>query len=83
MNFVYEPEVAADITEYINYVTPVDGVKELLEKRDPNWPNDPLVFPHREVSPTQLHRGQERRRRTSKRSERRAVGRSGSGAGER
>ena len=35
MNFVYEPEVQADIAEFINYVTPVAGVKEILEKRGP------------------------------------------------
>ena len=32
MNYVYEPKVQAPITAYINYVTPVDGVKEIFEK---------------------------------------------------
>jgi spermidine/putrescine transport system substrate-binding protein len=45
MEFVYQPEVAVDITEYVTYVSPVEGVKELLEKREPKLARDPLVFP--------------------------------------
>jgi spermidine/putrescine transport system substrate-binding protein len=42
MDFVYQPEVAADLTEYITYISPVEGVKELVE---PELAKDPLVFP--------------------------------------
>ncbi len=42
MNFVYQPEVAAKLAEYITYVSPVEGVDELVE---PELANDPLVFP--------------------------------------
>ncbi|HEU4738089.1 MAG TPA: spermidine/putrescine ABC transporter substrate-binding protein [Solirubrobacterales bacterium] len=42
MEFVYEPEVAADLTEYITYISPVDGVKDLVS---PELAKDPLVFP--------------------------------------
>jgi spermidine/putrescine transport system substrate-binding protein len=42
MEFVYQPEVAAGLTEYITYVSPVDGVKDLVE---PELAKDPLVFP--------------------------------------
>jgi spermidine/putrescine transport system substrate-binding protein len=52
MNFAYRPEVQADITAYVNYVTPVDGVKEILAKKDPELANDPLIFP-----PPSLTRG--------------------------
>jgi spermidine/putrescine transport system substrate-binding protein len=52
MNFVYRPEVQADIAAYVNYVTPVDGVKEILAKKDPELANDPLIFP-----PPSLTRG--------------------------
>jgi spermidine/putrescine transport system substrate-binding protein len=48
MNFVYEPEVASKLTEYITYVSPVDGVQELLQKTDPELANDQLVFPSEE-----------------------------------
>ena len=42
MEFVYQPEVAAGLTEYITYVSPVNGVKELVK---PELAKDPLVFP--------------------------------------
>ena len=45
INYVYDPEVAADIAEYVNYITPVDGAKEVLAKRDPQLANNPLIFP--------------------------------------
>jgi spermidine/putrescine transport system substrate-binding protein len=45
MNFVYDPEVQADITKYVNYVTPVKGVKEILAKRDPQLAKSKLIFP--------------------------------------
>jgi spermidine/putrescine transport system substrate-binding protein len=45
MEFVYEPEVAADLTEYITYVSPVDGVQDVLRKTNPQLAKDPLVFP--------------------------------------
>jgi len=48
MDFVYQPEVAADLTEYITYVSPVDGVQELVAKTDPELAKDPLVFPSEE-----------------------------------
>ena len=51
MNYVYEPEVQAPITAYINYVTPVDGVKEIFEKEgDKGLANDPLIFPDEEFT---------------------------------
>ena len=50
MNFVYEPEVQADIAAYVNYVTPVDGVQEILAKRDPSSRKDPLIFPDEEFT---------------------------------
>lgn len=45
MNFAYEPEVQADIAEFVNYVTPVDGVREILAKRDPELAKNQLIFP--------------------------------------
>ncbi len=45
MNFVYEPEVQANIAEYVNYVTPVEGVKPILAKRDPKLAENQLIFP--------------------------------------
>ncbi len=45
MNFVYKPEVQANIAEYVNYVTPVEGVKEVLAERNPELAKNPLIFP--------------------------------------
>jgi len=45
MNLVYEPEIAARITEAVGYVSPVEGVKEVLLKKDPKLAEDPTVFP--------------------------------------
>jgi spermidine/putrescine transport system substrate-binding protein len=45
MDYVYDPEVAADITEYVQYVSPVAGVKEILVERDPKIANNQLIFP--------------------------------------
>jgi spermidine/putrescine transport system substrate-binding protein len=45
MNYVYDPEVAARIAAYVNYIPPVDGVREALEKKDPRLAENPLIFP--------------------------------------
>jgi len=45
MNFVYDPVQAAQITTWVGYVSPVAGVREEVEKLDPDLANDPLVFP--------------------------------------
>ena len=45
MDFVYQPEVAVDITAYVNYVCPVKGVQEILAKRDPALAESSFIFP--------------------------------------
>ena len=50
MNFVYEPEVQADIAEWVTYVTPVDGVQEILAERGSKVADDPLIFPDEEFT---------------------------------
>jgi spermidine/putrescine transport system substrate-binding protein len=45
MNYVYEPENQAQIAEYVNYVSPVAGVKEVLQKSDPALADNQLIFP--------------------------------------
>jgi len=49
MNYVYDPEVAAKIAAYVNYVTPVVGAKDVLEKTAPKLANNPLIFPDDET----------------------------------
>jgi spermidine/putrescine transport system substrate-binding protein len=45
IDFVYQPEIAAKIAAYVNYVPPVKGTKEVLQKSDPDIASSPLVFP--------------------------------------
>jgi spermidine/putrescine transport system substrate-binding protein len=45
IDFVYQPEIAAKIAAYVNYVPPVKGTKEVLAKSDPDIASSPLVFP--------------------------------------
>jgi spermidine/putrescine transport system substrate-binding protein len=63
MNYVYKPKVQANITEYVNYVSPVEGVKPILEKREPALAENHLIFPSesftKNCSPTPILEGQE------------------------
>ena len=52
MNYVYDPENQAQIADYVNYVTPVDGVKQIFEKTDPTLANNPLIFPNAQFTKT-------------------------------
>jgi spermidine/putrescine transport system substrate-binding protein len=54
MNYLYEPEVAAKLAAYVNYFTPVKGVREILDKTDPELAENPLIFPPPEVQ-ARLH----------------------------
>jgi spermidine/putrescine transport system substrate-binding protein len=49
MDFVYRPEIQKPITEWVNYVCPVKGVRELVERDDPELASDPLIFPTEET----------------------------------
>jgi spermidine/putrescine transport system substrate-binding protein len=50
MNYVYEPENQAQIAEYNYYVTPVDGVQEVLEQQGSEAAEADLVFPSDEFT---------------------------------
>ncbi len=45
MNYVYDPQVAAQIAAYVNYFCPVKGAKEVLEATDPELAGNTLIFP--------------------------------------
>ncbi len=45
MNFCYDPVQAAQITAWVQYVSPVAGVQAELEKIDPELAVNPLLFP--------------------------------------
>jgi spermidine/putrescine transport system substrate-binding protein len=48
IDFVYRPEIQVALTEYIQYVPPVKGVREILEDRNPEVAQSELVFPNLE-----------------------------------
>ncbi len=50
MNFVYQPRVQADIAQFVEYVTPVDGVADVLRQRDPELADNDLIFPDEEFT---------------------------------
>jgi spermidine/putrescine transport system substrate-binding protein len=45
MNFVYDPKVAAEIEDWVNYICPVEGARDELLKLDPDVAKNPLIFP--------------------------------------
>jgi spermidine/putrescine transport system substrate-binding protein len=49
MNFVYQPEIAAQMTAWINYICPVPAAQAILQRSDDAYTkqvaNSPLVFP--------------------------------------
>jgi spermidine/putrescine transport system substrate-binding protein len=45
MNYYYEPEVAAQLAAWVNYICPVQGAKEAMEKIDPELAANKLIFP--------------------------------------
>jgi spermidine/putrescine transport system substrate-binding protein len=49
MNYLYDPVVAAKLAAWVNYISPVKGAKEELEKTDPDIANNELIFPPPEV----------------------------------
>jgi spermidine/putrescine transport system substrate-binding protein len=63
MNYVYEPKVQANIAAYVNYVTPVEHVQEVLRKSEPEVAENDLIFPSasftKNCSPTPTLEGKE------------------------
>ncbi len=45
IDFYYEPETAARLSAYVNYICPVEGGREAMEKIDPELVDSPLIFP--------------------------------------
>ncbi|KSU64927.1 ABC transporter substrate-binding protein [Arthrobacter sp. NIO-1057] len=45
MDFYYDPAVAAEVAAYVNFICPVAGAKEEMEKIDPDLVSNPLIFP--------------------------------------
>lgn len=45
MDFYYRPAVAAELAYWVWYVSPVDGAQEAMEDIDPEFVDQPLIFP--------------------------------------
>jgi spermidine/putrescine transport system substrate-binding protein len=49
INYYYEPEVAAEVAAWVNYITPVIGAKEAAINIDPELAQNQLIFPNAET----------------------------------
>jgi spermidine/putrescine transport system substrate-binding protein len=45
MNYYYQPEVAAEVAAWVNYVTPVKGAYEAAMELDPELAENKMIFP--------------------------------------
>ncbi len=50
MNYVYDPKHQAQIEDYVNYVAPVAGTKQVLIKQDPSVASNKLIFPSKKFT---------------------------------
>lgn len=48
IDFYFDPAIAAEVAAYVNYICPVVGAKEEMEKIDPSLVDSPLIFPTEE-----------------------------------
>ncbi|WP_081680843.1 PotD/PotF family extracellular solute-binding protein [Cellulomonas sp. URHD0024] len=49
MDYYYDPEVAAQVAAWVNYITPVQGAKEAMDAIDPDLAENPMIFPTPEI----------------------------------
>jgi spermidine/putrescine transport system substrate-binding protein len=45
INYYYDPQVAATVAAYVNYICPVEGAQAAMEKIDPELAASPWIFP--------------------------------------
>ena len=57
MNYYYDPAVAAEVAAYVNYVCPVIGAQQEMEKIDPDLAESPLIFPSQDYLTTSNIKG--------------------------
>ena len=44
-SYYYDPKVAAELAAWVNYICPVSGAQQEMEKIDPDLAANPLIFP--------------------------------------
>jgi len=52
IDYYYRPDVAAKLAAWVNYICPVKGAREEMEKLDPSLVDNPLIFPDDEMLAT-------------------------------
>ena len=52
INWYYDPEIAAEVAAWVNYITPVVGAREAAEAIDPELLDNQLIFPNAETLST-------------------------------
>ncbi|MEV6928877.1 spermidine/putrescine ABC transporter substrate-binding protein [Dactylosporangium sp. NPDC051485] len=45
IDYFYDPTVAAQVAATVNYICPVQGAQEAMQKIDPDLADNPLIFP--------------------------------------
>jgi spermidine/putrescine transport system substrate-binding protein len=48
IDYYYEPEVAAKLSAWVNYICPVEGARDAMVKIDDTLVDNPLIFPSEE-----------------------------------
>jgi spermidine/putrescine transport system substrate-binding protein len=49
IDWYYQPEIAAAVTAYVNYICPVKGAADVLKASNPDIANNPLIFPPADI----------------------------------
>jgi spermidine/putrescine transport system substrate-binding protein len=54
MDYYYDPAIAAKLAAWVNYICPVKGAQQEMEKIDPSLVDNELIFPTEELLATTL-----------------------------
>lgn len=58
MNWYYQPQIAAELAAWVNYICPVKGAQDEMKKLDPSLADNALIFPSEaDLAKTAIFRG--------------------------
>jgi spermidine/putrescine transport system substrate-binding protein len=49
IDWYYQPDIAAEVEAYVNYICPCKGAAEVLKATNPDVANNPLIFPPADI----------------------------------
>lgn len=49
MNYYYDPQIAAEVAAYVQYISPVNGAQQAMETVDPSLVDNQWIFPSAET----------------------------------